>query len=79
MRRMAGEITKMTKQELLEAMQCGERLYADDHLLGLGDPAQFVPGGIVRELLKEGKIVEHVLAADYSEFELTAGAWFEWR
>jgi hypothetical protein len=66
----------MTKEELLEAMQRGERLYADDHLLGLGDPAQFVPVGIVRELLREGAIIERVLAADYSEFELAAGAWF---
>lgn len=60
----------MTKHKLLEAVKAGQKLYAEDHQLWLGDPAQFVDAQFVTELVREGLLIENVLAEDYSEFVL---------
>lgn len=60
----------MNKAELLAALRDGERLYAEDRILMLGDPAQIVPAQLVKELIAEGMLEERWIAADYVEFLL---------
>lgn len=48
----------MTTTELLTALRDGERLYADDQLLMLGDPGQSAPAQLVKELIAEGVLEE---------------------
>jgi len=60
----------MTRSELLAALRQGERVYADDRVLCLGDPARIVPAHLVHALVNEGMLAEQVLAENYSLFTL---------
>lgn len=58
----------MTREDLLAALDAGENLRVDGDLLLLGDPALSPPVDLVKQLVREGVLEQHYLAADYVEF-----------